>query len=435
MGSDHALALRRWALAAVVSAGLGMPCAARAQDGLIVQPAIPQGFDRDRNVSVAARPRPDYNPIGISVGGLLFFPAVETSAGGTTNAYLTGDDATEALFAAVEPSLRVASIWSRHSLRVQGSSVLRDYIGQSRRNERTWDLGAEGRLDLGRAFELTADLQSSLDFENQFSGEVTSTIAAVSRFRRDFASLRGEYTSGRIRAFVVGDASRFRFRPLPLLDGSFRDQGARDRTLGRLTGQVEYARSPSVSLFAQLGYVSTRFAIRTPIANRDSDAVRAGGGVNIDLAGRMRGTIGIGYSIRDYAGSSVGTVRGVVAEARLEVFPREALTITATARRTIEDSTFGNRTPFFDNRFSLGADYEVLTNLIVSANGDVAVQNYITIERDNTSYRARTSARYLISRRLSLNGALSYARRRSNADQNANNSDEGRVEAGLTFHI
>lgn len=142
---------------------------AAAQDGLIFQSVIPQGFDRDRNISVLGRSRPSYNPIGVSVGGLLFFPRVETGAGVTSNAYLTEQNETAAAYASIEPSLRVASIWSRHSLEVNGATLLRNYIGQSRRNERTWNLGARSEIELGRAFTISAEANASQNIENLFS--------------------------------------------------------------------------------------------------------------------------------------------------------------------------------------------------------------------------------------------------------------------------
>ncbi|QNE31041.1 outer membrane beta-barrel protein [Sphingomonas sp. NBWT7] len=436
MGGSSLFAGGRARLTAIAVAAVGVPTGAVAQDGLVVQPAVPQGFDRDRNVGVLQRPRPSYDALGISVGGLLFFPSVEAGGGGTTNAYLTRDNETAVPFVFVEPAVTMRSIWSRHAISARASTARRDYIGQSRRNERTWDLGASGRLDLGRTIEVTGEVQSSLDFENQFTGEINSAVAAVSRFRRNFISLRGEYTSGRLRAFVVGDYTDFRFRPLPLGDGAFRDQTVRDRNLARVTAQAEYARTPSVSVFAQVNYTSTTFVNQlVGASSRDSQTIRASAGANADIAGRLRGSIAFGYSIRDYSAATFETIRGLVAEGRLDLFPSEQFTITATARRTIEDSTFGNRQPFWDNRFGLRGDYEVRRNLIVSATGDYAFQNYLGSDRENSSYRALAGARLLVSRRLSFDGSISYARRRSNVDLATDNSDEGRIQAGLTYRI
>jgi len=195
---------------------------------------------------------------------------------------------------------------------------------------------------------------------------------------------------------------------------------------------------PSVSLFGQLGYTGTSFDGRIADAGAlNSDAARAIGGLNVDLAGRARGTISLGYSIRDYRRSGFDTVGGLIAEARVELFPTERFTITAGARRTVEDATFGNLTPrpFWDNRISLGGDYELLNNLILSAEGQYALQTYISEDRKNSTYRLATRARYLISRRMTLEGSLSYSDRDSRGVQAGNDAGEGRLEAGLTYHM
>lgn len=412
---------------------------ARAQDGLIVQPIVPQGFNRDRNISVQARARPDYTPTGVHVGGLMFFPRVRTGGGATSNAYLTQQNEVAAPYASIEPALRVASIWSRHSLEVNGSGLLRNYIGESRRNERQWNLGTRGQVELGREFTVTGEANASQSFENQFSGEVDTNVAALSRFRRDFVSLRGEYTSGRVRSFLVADYADFRFAPVRLSNGALRDQENRNRNVSRLTGQFEYARTPSVSVFAQLGYTGTTFDGRVPgVGALDSDAGRAVFGLNVDLAGRARGTVSAGYSVRDYRTAGINTVTGLIAEARLELFPSDRFTISAGARRTIEDATFGNVTPqpFWDNRLSLGGDYELLNNLILSVSGEYALQTFSTEDRTNATYRLATRARYLISRRMTLDGSLSYTERDSRGSQPGfNDAGEGRLEAGLTYHM
>ena len=438
MGGVSALALRRATLAAALVGGAAAPTVAAAQDGLIVQPVIPQGFSRDRNVSVLARSRPSYQPIGISVGGLLFFPRLTTDAGVTDNAYLTERNTTTAAFVGVQPALRVRSIWSRHLLEVNGAVLQRNYIGQSKRNESTWNLGANGEVELGRAVTIAAQVDTSRAVENQFSGEVATAVAALSRFRRDYGLLRAEYVMGRVRTFVAADYASFAFSPVRLTDGGVRNQSFRNRNVARVTGQFEYARTPSVSLFAQIGYTDTQFDNPLSAAARlDSGAVRVLGGTNIDLAGRARGTIGIGYNVRDYRVAGFETVRGVVAEARLELFPTPLFTITTGARRTVEDSTFGNTTPqpFWDNRLSLRGDYELLNNLIVTGIGEYALQTYIDRDQRNTTYRVGSSARYLVSRRFTLDASVNYTQRLSSGTQQSTEPGEGRISAGLTFQI
>lgn len=435
-GGRADVAIGRPALALAVLGVVGLPGRVAAQDGLIVQPAVPQGFDRGRNISVRSRARPSFAPVGIRVGGLTAFPQLRSAAGATSNAYLTRSDPRAAPFVALEPSVRITSGWSRHAMEITAGAAERRYIGAARRNERTWTLGGQARADLGRAITVKVEARALQGMENQFSGEVAATIAALSRYRSDTAAARVEYVRGRLRAFAMVDRAAFRFAPLPLIGAEPRDQSGRDRTIDRLVGQVEYARSPSVSLFAQLAHADTRFG-RAGSAGLGSRGLRALGGVNADVAGWTRGSLAVGYGWRDYDLGGTHTIAGPIVEARGELFVGERFTVSLTGRRTIEDLTAGNDMPrpFWDNRLSIGADYEARENVILSAGADCALQTRIGADARTTTCRLASGARFLASRRATMTIGASFARRRSRGAQAGSDAGEGRLEAGLTFHL
>lgn len=412
------------------------PAAAQIGEGLVVQPQIPQNSDRGRNLSVEEQPRPDYSPLGARFGSVIFYPRIETGAGGTSNTYLRDTGAVSSPFLYIRPSARLVSDWSRHTLQLSGTATLRNYLGESARNERLWSVDALGRLDVRSTLAVEGTASISQVFENQFSGEVASSVAALSRFRRDFGSVQATYTNGRGRGFVTADYTSLRFRPVALIGGGVRDQTDRNREVTRLTGQLEYARSPSVSLFGQLSGSQTDYErnLRTGDPNLDSKAVRLLVGANVDIAGRIRGTFGLGYSIRDYDAAVYDTVRGLSIESRLQVFPLRRLTVTLAGERTIEDASQA-RVPFWSTRFNLRGDYEVLRNLIINANADYSRQTYRGIPLSSSVYRAEVGGRYLASRRVVLRGSLNYSHRSSNDPQVLAGANEARVEAGIAYQL
>lgn len=429
--------LRRW-----LAPGLPLtfmvcsPATAQIADGLVVQSRIPQSYDRGRNVAVDEQPRPDYTPLGIRMGGFLFYPSVETGAGATSNAYLVSDNEAAAPIAYVKPSARLVSDWSRHRVELTGSSTLRDYIGESRRNERIWNVEARTRLDVDREITVLADVGANRMVENLFSGEAISTVTALSRYNRSFASLQAIYTGARSRGFLIADYTDLDFNSVPLAGGGVRDQADRNRQIKRLGGQFEYARSPSLSLFAQVSGSQTDYGRNLPDGgpNLDSKAVRVLVGSNVDIAGRIRGTIGIGYSVRDYDAAIYDTVKGLSIETRVQAFPTRRLTVTGTAERAIEDSAL-NRTPYWNTQVGLRGDYEVLRNLLVNASGEYSRLRYTDSDLRGNIYRARLGGRYLASRRVSLQATSSYSRRSSNNRRALDVVNEARVEAGITYSL
>jgi hypothetical protein len=427
---------RLWA-AIVLPAIILLPRAACAQveEGLLVQPAIPQDFGRDRNVSVQQQSRADYAQLGVPLGGITLFPSVDIGIGATSNTYNTATNHISAPFLYQQGSASLVSGWSRHLLQVSGSTTHREYVGEPQRNEHLWNVGASGRLDVYHSFKIDGDVSVARKAENSFSGEVSPIVAALSRYRREAASLKTTYTQGRGRAFVLFDYADFAFAPIPLRAGGELDQSQRDRQVTRLTTQLEYARSPSVSLFAQLGGSRTHFdqLLQSGLPNVDSKAVRFLSGVNIDIAGRVRGTIGIGYGIRDFDAGIYRTVRGFSFETQLEAFPTRRLTFGMTGRRSIEDATVGSFNPYLNTSLTVRSDYELLRNLILSATGDLSHLSF-QISRNTTNfYSASVGARFLVSRRLNLRGGLNF-RRRPSSDTSSSLS-EARIDTAVTFQL
>ncbi|WP_375271961.1 outer membrane beta-barrel protein [Sphingomonas sp.] len=421
---------------AVVLACYAGPARAQVGEGLLVPPLVPQGFDRGRNVSVTEQATPDYSPLGGRLGSFLLYPSIELGAGATTNVYSAASDPTGAPFLYQEASTRLQSDWNRHSVSIRASGQNRDYIGQSRARERTYDIGATGRADLGRASSVTGELSSARFVENQFTGEVVPTIAALSRYRRDLASLRGVYQEGRTRLTLAGDYSAFTFSDVPLLDGGSRSQATRDRSIARVSGQAEYATSPSVSVYAQLAYANINYdrPLSATVPNRDSNSYRALAGVNFDIAGKARGTIGVGYVRRAPTASIYQSVGGLSAEARVDLFVTALTTVTVSGRRVLEDTQL-NQLVFFDNRVAAQVNHALLRNLILRADAAFDRQTFPDGNRGSVDIiQLGTGARYLASRNFVLEAGARY-NNRAGSGTVGGGFDEARVEAGIRYQL
>jgi hypothetical protein len=421
--------LRQWVALAAAPASFTFAASASAQEldnDLVIQPAIPQDFNRGRNVSVQEQSRPDYSALGLRLGGFTLYPRVSAGAGATSNTYLTSQNENASVFLSQQASARLNSQWSRHSLQISGSTARRQYIGESRRNENLWAVDSSGRLDLRSALAIEANVNISRRLESLFSGEVTPTVAALSQYRRDYGLIRAIYTQGRVRTLVTVDRADFQFSPVDLIAGGVRDQSTRDRQISRLTAQVEYARSPSIAVFAQGSLTEIDYDKRpsADLQKLGSKSFRVLGGINADIAGRMRGTIGIGYSVRNYDAAIYKTVSGLLGEVQLQTFPTQRLTIGIDGRRSIEDITAGAIRPSIVTRASASVDYELLRNMILSASA-----SYVNQRRNGDTYQATAGSRYLFSRRLSLQGTASINRRATNS------VNEMRIEASLAYQL
>ena len=417
-----------------------MPGRAHAQIGesTLTQPFVPQGEARSASVGVAQRGRPYYDAIGVNVGSFRLYPRVETGGGVTTNTYLTADKPDTAPFIYTQAGASLRSQWRRHSLSVNGVTYLRGFLGEARRNEETWRLGAEGTFQVSNLFAVTAEAEASRQVENQLSGDVTAEIAALSRYRRNFASVRGQYQAGRIRAFAVVDHEDFTFSDVRFPDGTINDQRDRDRGIERVTAQVEYARTPSISFYGQASYGRINYdaLLNGTDPNIDSDGYRVAVGTNIDFEERARGSIGVGYTRRNFDSRRYDTVSGLSVEARLETYPTRLTTVTLEGQRVLQDSALQGTSAYWDNRVSARVDHELLRNLILNARGEVASLTYIGTSQRAKVYSVSTGARYMISRRMGLQGQMGYnSVTRSRDAGDSNDYKEFRLQSGIYIQL
>lgn len=425
----------RLLLCAVVPACAIVPARAQVGESLLLPPVIPPGFNRGRNQSVVELPRRAFDPVGIRIGSFNLLPSIQSGGGATSNTYYTAEP-TASAFISTTPSATLVSRWNRHELMVSGTGTFREYLGESRRNEATWQSDVRGRVDLGRFSSVTVEEISTQQLENQFSGEVTPTVAALSRYRRDFLSVRGVNQVGRTRTTLAADYALFRFQPLPLTEGGTLDQSNRNRHIGRVTGQFEYARSPGLAFFVQGSFANQTFEtqLRPGVPNLDSDGYRALGGINFDLPGKLRGSLGVGYTRQTFMAAIYKPVEGMSLEGRLEVFPSRLTTVTLGARRSIEVTSLSTTGSYWDNRVSMRVDREIWRGILVNASGEYSRQTYISSGQDANAYRLGAGARYLSSRKVVVDASLNYSNRASSRGL-GNAYDEVRGEVGLTFRI
>ncbi|MEO6218224.1 MAG: outer membrane beta-barrel protein [Sphingomonas sp.] len=420
------------ATAIVLTSCCAMPAAAQTDSSVLVDTAIPDNFDRDRNVGVLERLRPDYEPIGVQLGSFIVKPQVEVGAGYNSNIYLTTNNPTDSGFIYALPSVSATSDWAIDEVALSGSALLRRYLSNGRRNESSYTLRALGRKDIAGAFSLTGEGQFSRLFESPQTGAINSSLSVLSSYNRSFFSLRGQYREGQSRAIIALDRTSFSFNDIEQPSGPI-NQRDRDRIVWRATGEYQFAISPSLSLYTQGTYSRIDYSIPlfTGVANRSSRGFRIVGGVNFDLAGLMRGKLGAGYVNRNYTSALYHDASGLSVEADVEFFPSALTTIGIGLGRTVEDTSIAATSSFFENRIQLRINHELLQNLLLNGAVEYRRQIYQNSPNRNNFYQATAGATYLSSRAISLNGSLNYLRRTTSGFSSGFN--EFRVQVGVTF--
>lgn len=389
---------------------------ARAQ---AVAPLVPMSldpvFNRNRNVSVAEQYDPAYQPLGVRMGSVLVYPSLGITTGATDNVYTTNAFKRSDAFYFLQPVLNVTTDFPKHKIDLLASGDIQRYAHEDLRNQNNYSLMAQGRLDLGRELQITARMQYSKASESPYASDLGTDVSVLSIVTRANPSVQAVYSAGRTRLTARAERIDFDFNDIRFADGSFRNQSERNRTIDRAVGQAEYAVSPSVAAFMQGTYEVTDYkdALRSDgRPNRDSKAYTVLAGINFDLAGLMRGSIGGGYSSRNFDASFYRTNSAFILQIQAEYFLSPLTTIGIGAQRTIQDSSSPFNGAYSDTRASLNVDHALLRNLILTANLTRVNQELLDTKATSRLTTTSFSARYQSNRFISISGAVQYGRGR-----------------------
>jgi hypothetical protein len=336
----------------------------------LLDPVVPVDFERGRNVSVAKTTDPHYAPVGVPIAGFNVFPSISVESGATNNVYVNNEQKVgDALFT-IRPGFEARSDWSRHSLVLSGSADVVRYAHETLRNREEYTALANGLLSVSSEIDVRAKVGYDRRAESPYISDLTAAASVLSQYSRFYPSLSVSYTAGRSRLTATAEHYAFRFNSIAFEDGSVRDQSERNRNIERAAVQADYAFTPSVAAYVQVNADQTNYLSRRldGSLNRDGSSYRVIGGLALDMAGLLRGRLGVGYVKKSYDAARYDDVQGLALESNVEVFVSPLTTVTLAAKSSLQDvnSNVSNGA-YRDVTLSAGVDHALLRNLLLSA--------------------------------------------------------------------
>jgi hypothetical protein len=424
-----------WPLACVVSF-LGAPPASAQPFGTLLDVEIPFDISRGRNVSVQERQRPETDPLGLNQGAFLIYPKLEAGLGYTNNVYGSATNKVSDAYFTITPSVNIRSQWSRHSLHLMAEGDFRRFAQETLRNEDGYAFAADGRLDVYGDSNVYAQVKYQKDYEQQYSGSFPANAAQSVPFQRAIGTVRGTWQVNRMRLIGNLDLNNLKYQDTLSVSGTLLDQNYRDRSIYRGSTRLEYALNPDAAAFVQLTYAKSAYdRARAGFGERDSNEVRALGGMTFDLTALIRGSVGVGYVRRNYADARFGTAQGIATDLRIEYFPSGLTTISLSARRAIEDAILTDSAGFILTSAKIRVDHELLRNLLLYTQFDYEHDAFQEVLRRDNLFQYRLGGDYMISRNIRLAPEVSYIKRTSHGTPVGQAFDEARAYLLLSLQI
>lgn len=384
-----------------------------------------------RNVGVAERARPEYDPLGLRFGGFRVNAAVGVGAEYSDNLFAdTSGNERDDVFFSIRPEVQVNSTWSRHAAYVNVGGAFRQYDSYSTENTNSGYIGAGGRVDITRDTIAGVDAYAAREVEPRNDPDSAFTLENV---EYDVRRLSGYFAHSfsRLTLRVSAGQSTYDFHDA----GPGFDQNLRDRkdTMFGLRGLYEV--TPRLSVLGEVISEDREYDIAN--ATPDSEGMTYLVGAAFDISNLLRGEVSVGQFERDYTPTvmapNVGKVSGTAVSGRVQWFATPLTTVTLSAGRDVQESGYDR--PYVNTAFGARADHELLRNVILTGGISTATLEFEGIDREDEVVLFDVGVRYLMNRRVSFDAAYIRNETESDGIDAFRSFDENRLRVGVRFAL
>lgn len=391
-------------------------------------------FGRDRNISVAERPRPAYATVPIRLGALELTPQIALEAGYDDNLFAIRAPRIGDAFVRVRPRVKLARPSPNLALSLDAEFDATRYVDEASENTNDYLIAASARYTIARATIADLRLRHGRLSEERTSPDSPAGVVEPNRFTISEAFGSVAHTFNRLRVRGSLDLERRDYRDGLTPFALEADQDFRDRTTLTGTAIAEYALSPSLSLFTAGSANRRNYRARIgPVPARDSSGYEVAAGASFELGRLTRGSLRLGYLKQDYRAPVFADIEGVLVRGELAYFMTPLVTLTGKIDRSISETGIVAASGYLVTTASLRADYELLRNLIIGAQAGVERRDFRGIDRKDDRFTAEVSAVYLVSPRVALRGAYNYRDQASEGALAGREFTKNRLIFGIVF--
>jgi hypothetical protein len=351
--------------------------------------------------TVLARPRPDFDPVGIKFGGFRLFPEAIVSGGYDSNIYRTDRNTESDLISVVRPRVQMRSDFNQHRLDMSAEAAAGFYADHDDENFFDYRGDVRGQIDILRGLRFEAALTGEHGHEDRASVDFGSGTEPTQFDRYSMVGVLAA-RSGRFRYRAGLGVTRFNFDDVPAVGGGTVNNDDRDHTQIDTFGRVSFELNPSFRLFLSGRLNSNDFdaAVDDSGVDRDSSGLLATTGVEYDGGGIWFARAFVGWREQSYTSASLDDVSGGTVGAQVTGNITPLTTLTATVDRDIIDTGTVGASSYWDTGGDLRVDHELLRNLIVSGAVRARLLDFNGISRSDELFGGGVGLRWLMSRNM-----------------------------------
>lgn len=386
----------------------------------------------DPNVTVQARPRPDYSPLGIRAGAFLVFPSLTLSEQFDDNVFATDNGKKSDFATIIAPRITAQSDWTRNALGFGAGVTGAVNYDYSQNNYLDAFATTTGRLDVTRADKVSGFLRVDRLHEGRDDPNSRNNFDAadanaqqgnrdgnLNRYWRGQVDTSYRHDFNRWFTVLGANVQRLVYEEV----GSQSENDRRDRNEYSGRFRLGYDLGPRINLFGE-GRYSYRDYDKGQIyggeeVKRNSQGFQGRLGTEVDITGILFGELALTYSRRNFDESQFNDTSGFGGSGALTWNVTPLTTVILEAESDIAETTVQFQGDIaeanFQNSVGLDVTHELLRNVLLNANTKFERDDFQGTSRTDNIWSAGAGVTYLINRNLSLDGSYRFSTRSSDA--------------------
>lgn len=362
-----------------------------------------------RGVTVMTRPRPDFDPAGVRLGGFRIDSSLELGMGYDDNLQPGRESEKGDSFFTETLNVSANSFWTRHALGLTASQATRQHINESGLNWNDYAVSANGRYDIGRASSVFGSYnyqRAHLDVDNFDVQE--SSLGRPVPYDQHIFEVGGVAAFNRLALKPSAEYRIIRYEDRT--SGGFREVNS-SNDYNSLQGELEadYSIVEGRHLLGLVRVQDIRYEQREQ-RGRDSFTWEAQAGFQYDFTGLWQTRFTAGYRERNYDDQTLKNLSGLAFEGQLIMVPSQLTTVTFALQRTIEESIRASNVSYTRTLGRVTVDHEFLRNVILT--GELRAEHRDYPERGTvTDGIALVGAQYLINRNMAVLASYQHTER------------------------
>jgi hypothetical protein len=368
------------------------------------------------SLTVAQRPRPELDPLGIQVGPFFWFPRAGLDEIYNSNIFATPNLTTSDLITSLGAGFDLLSIFPRNALNFRAGALSQLYSFHSDQNTQDGFASLDGKLDVSAGSSFYGTAQAAHQHIPRTSPNSPGNAAEPVTYNQYSANVG--YIQQRFRFGYQADLAvqNAQYNAVPLIGGGLSPQSAQDYTYSQAALRGNYEIIPDYVGYVRLSGNLIRYTHTIPGGVRfNSNGYRVDFGLQILPRHLISGEVYAGYLNQIYriGGSLPATDFG----GRLVYNITPLTTAIFTGVRTVvpsNPSVSGTGTGYLATIVTASVDHELLRNLLL--NGAVGYENdsYLGVSRTDNTLSTTIGFKYLASRNLYLGATYTFQQRNSN---------------------